>query len=347
MFPPDFANSSYEPSGNSQVDVRSNSIWFRTTAPPHPFQSMYLVEILFEQVNECLHFSLYWHTVNTCCLHVHIGCVRTLEIYGDLKQLNIYSQGMSRFTARVLDHKVGCWPFQCREISKPKGWIYFSNLGDPHCAPSWRPGPKCELVFLFGALKEYWYHCIPHRKWHRCTRHNSKFFCVFQLVMLHSQGKQADGRLEMEHTLLTECRKIICPQNSGESVLIIWDNMFECRCHTFCHMAQNKFCESGTFQYASYWIYFDVNAAFCFPLISDTYKSTQSHDKGQRAFFILSIIAVANNLCLPLLPSHCNFTERKHEKEQVHYGHYSFQLQRNWLKNRKPHIFKDNAISFG
>lgn len=147
--------------------------------------------------------------------------------------------------------------------------------------------------------------------------------------------------------------KTSCQQNGGESILIICDNMFECPCHTFCHMALNKFCELLKFQYFDSIFSKLLNIFWCecgnlLFLYIHLCKSAQRHDQGQRAYFILSIIAIANtNLCLPLLPCHCIFTERECGKEHVYYGYYSSQFQRNWLKNRKPHNFKHNAISFG
>lgn len=78
MFQPNCANASCEPSGYSQVDVWNNSTWFRMFLP---HRIMFLVETLFKQVNKNL---LFLYTLNTYCLHVHIGCMCTLEISEDL-----------------------------------------------------------------------------------------------------------------------------------------------------------------------------------------------------------------------------------------------------------------------
>lgn len=55
---------------------------------------MFPVETPFEHVNKCFDFFSFWYTLNTCCLHVQVGCMCKLELYGDLNYREFTAKGM-------------------------------------------------------------------------------------------------------------------------------------------------------------------------------------------------------------------------------------------------------------
>lgn len=150
-----------------QVDVWDKSIWFSTIFTP---QIMFLVETLCGQVNGCLHFFMYSkYVLRTCTDRLYVQAWNLLG----RKLQKIYSQGMSRFTASVLDHRVGCWPFQGRDISKTQRMNIFLEAGRLPLRSIMTTGTKWGGVLVLW--KNAGFHRIPHHKWHRRTQHRSKF----------------------------------------------------------------------------------------------------------------------------------------------------------------------------
>lgn len=134
------------------------------------------------------------NVLRTCTdrLYVHAW-----NLWG-LKLQKIYSQGMSRFTARVLDHKVGCWPFQGREISKTQRMNIFPKAGRLPLRSIMTTGTKWGGVLLLCAPRRCWF--SPHSAF-RITKDTDDLnmvlnsFGFFQLVvdflklMLPSRGE--------------------------------------------------------------------------------------------------------------------------------------------------------------
>lgn len=138
-----------------QVDVWDKSIWFRTIfTPPNHVSCRNTLRTSKRMLTIFFMYSKY--VLRTCTDRLY---VQAWNLWG-LKLQKIYSQGMSRFTASVLDHRVGCVdPSRAETSQKPKGWIYFSKLGDSHCAPSWLLGPSegvslcSEKMLVFTAFR--------------------------------------------------------------------------------------------------------------------------------------------------------------------------------------------------
>lgn len=294
-------------------------------------------------------FTLFWFTVNTYCLHVHIGWICTLEIRGDLNYRKFTAKGWADLQQEYWTIEWDVDPSRAEKSQNPKDEYISRSWATPTALHHDYRDQNESLSFCLVLWEDAAFRTINDTDALNIILNSSVSFswwCFLEL-MLHSQGKQADGRLEMEHTRLTECRKTSCQQNSGGSVLIICDNMFQCRRQTFCHMAQNKFCGFKTLKYPSHWIYFNVNAAFSFPFILDICKSAQRYDKAKSCFpcclsLLFKIIFACLSFQVPATSLKGNMKKNKFNMATV-----VFILERNWLKNRKPQIFKHNTFSFG
>lgn len=109
------------------------------------------------------------YVLRTCTDRLY---VQAWNLWG-LKLQKIYSQGMSRFTASVLDHRVGCWPFQGRDISKTQRMNIFLEAGRLPLRSIMTTGAKWGGVLVLW--EDAGFHRIPHHKWHRRTQRRSKF----------------------------------------------------------------------------------------------------------------------------------------------------------------------------
>lgn len=111
--------------------------------------------------------------------------------------------------------------------------------------------------------------------------------------------------------------------------------MFQCWCHTFCHMAQNKFPKLGTFKYPSHWMYFNVHAAFCFFLYSIYANQPKDMIKAKGYFtYCLSLPLQISFACVSFRVSTASL-KGNIKKEQVHYGYYSFHFGEKLTEKQK------------
>lgn len=137
-----------------QVDEWDKSIWFRTIfTPPNHVSCRNTLRTSKRML------TIFLCTVNTYCVHVQTGYTCRLEICGDLNYRKFTAKGWADLQRVYWTIEWDVDPSRAETSQKPKGWIYFSKLGDSHCAPSWLLGPSegvslcSEKMLVFTAFR--------------------------------------------------------------------------------------------------------------------------------------------------------------------------------------------------